>query len=125
MDNQDWKGKQIDKDILFMNNKVYSPSTCVFVTQAVNLFVVDRKLHRGEWPIGVHFDKYSSKFKAECNNPFTKKSENLGRFTDPDSAHQAWLKRKLELAKMLAQLQEDQRVANALIARYENYEECL
>ena len=28
---QDWEGMEIDKDILFPNNKIYSPETCVFI----------------------------------------------------------------------------------------------
>lgn len=33
---QDWKGKQLDKDIVKLGNKEYSPSTCVFVSNSVN-----------------------------------------------------------------------------------------
>ena len=50
----------------------------------------------------------------------TKKQENLGYFTCELEAHQAWLKRKLELAALAAE-QTDERVAKALIERYTNY----
>ena len=33
---QDWQGKQIDKDIKFKGNKIYSPETCMFVTNKEN-----------------------------------------------------------------------------------------
>jgi len=56
-----------------------------------------------------------------CSNPFTRKGENLGYFTCEEEAHQAWLKRKLELAHLLAAEQTDTRVAKALIERYTNY----
>lgn len=36
MMNQDWKNKQLDKDIIIVNNKIYSPSTCAFVEPWVN-----------------------------------------------------------------------------------------
>lgn len=121
MSTQPWEGKQLDKDILFPGNKIYSPDKCVFVPQAVNLFVVERGFHRGEWPIGVHFDKYTQRFKAECRNPFTDRTENLGRYDTPEEAHQAWLTRKLELAKLIANTLDDKRVADALVSRYENY----
>ena len=49
---QDWEGKELDKDILFQGNKVYSPDTCVFVDKAVNLFLTDCAASRGEWPLG-------------------------------------------------------------------------
>lgn len=118
---QDWEGKQLDKDLLIEGNKVYSPETCVFVTQTVNLFTTDRVNDRGEWLIGVHWDKKSSMFMSQCSNPFSKKREHLGLFTCEQEAHEAWLKRKLELAKELAAIQTDPRVAKALIDRYSNY----
>ena len=55
-----------------------------------------------------------------CRNTFTKKQEYLGLFTCEVEAHQAWLKRKLELAHLLAAEQTDGRVAKALIERYTN-----
>ena len=48
---------------------------------------------RGEWLIGVHWDKRSEKFQAQCGNPFTKKLEYLGYFTCEVEAHQAWKKK--------------------------------
>lgn len=120
MESQDFEGKHLDKDLLFVGNKVYSAETCVFVPKEVNLFTIDRGADRGEWPIGVYRHK-SGKFQAECNNPFTKKGEYLGLFTCELEAHQEWLKRKLELAHLLAAEQTDERVAKALIERYTNY----
>jgi len=121
MECQDFEGKQLDKDILFEGNKVYSAETCVFVTRAVNMFTIDRGNDRGEWMIGVYWDKEESKFKSQCRNPLINKTEHLGRFTSELEAHQAWLERKLELAHELAAEQTDERVAKALIERYTNY----
>jgi len=121
MERQDFEGMQLDKDILFNGNKVYSAETCVFVTKAVNLFTIDRGASRGECLIGVNWDKTAGKFKSRCSNPFTNKSEHLGYFTREEEAHQAWLKRKLDLAHLLASEQTDERVAKALIERYTNY----
>ena len=118
---QDWQDNQLDKDILFEGNKVYSPETCVFVSGMVNKFTTDSGAARGEWLIGVCWDKEKNKFQAYCNNPFTKKKEYLGYFACEQEAHNAWLKRKLELAKELAVIQTDPRVAEALINRYSNY----
>lgn len=118
---QDWEGKQLDKDLLFEGNKVYGPESCVFVTRMVNMFTIDSGADRGDWLIGVCWDKGANKFKTQCSNPFTKKREYLGLFTCEQEAHEAWLTRKLELAYELAAIQEDPRVAEALINRYSNY----
>ena len=121
MEAQDFEGMQLDKDILFEGNKVYSEETCAFVTRAVNMFTVDKGNGRGEWLIGVHWHKPAGKFQSKCRNPFTKKVEHLGYFTSELEAHQAWLKRKLELAHLIAAEQTDERVGKALIERYTNY----
>jgi len=36
METQDWKGKQIDKDILEPGNRMYAPDFCIFVTHEIN-----------------------------------------------------------------------------------------
>ena len=115
---QDWKGKQLDKDILFEKNKIYSPNTCVFVDEVVNTFINDNAAARGQWPIGVCWHKQEQKFQGQCRNPFTKKYEHLGYFHCPDQAHLAWKARKHELACQLANIQTDERVAEALRIRY-------
>ena len=121
MEKQDWEGLQLDKDLLFEGNKVYSKETCVFVTRSVNLFTTDSGASRGEWMIGVIWRKDKDKFEAQVNNPFTKKQEKLGLFVNELETHQVWLKRKLELAHLIAEEQTDSRVAKALIERYTNY----
>lgn len=118
---QDYRGKELDKDLLFKGNKVYSPETCVFVSRMVNLFMGDHGAKRGKYLIGVSWNKAKGKFVAQCCNPFLNKQENLGYFDTEKEAHEAWLKRKLELAHLLAAEQTDERVAKALIERYTNY----
>lgn len=121
MERQDFEGMQLDKDLLFENNKLYSDETCVFVTRGVNSFTIDCRASRGEWLLGVDWHKVSNMFRSRCSNPFTKRIECLGLFTCEQEAHQAWLKRKLELATLLAEEQTDERVGKALIERYTNY----
>lgn len=123
MEAQDFEGMQLDKDLLFKGNKVYSAEKCVFVTGMVNSFTTDSKAARGEWLIGLHWNKEAAKFQAQCSNPFTNKQEHLGLFTCEQEAHQAWRKRKMELAHELAAIQTDPRVAKALINRYSKPQE--
>lgn len=117
MESQDWKGKELDKDILVVGNRIYSPETCAFVDQNTNSFVSKGRTRGSAYKIGAHLHQ-GGKFEARCKNPFTKKQECLGKFLLEDDAHRAWKKRKHELACQLADLQTDQRVANALRARY-------
>jgi len=130
MEQQNWEGNQLDKDLLFPNNKFYSPDTCVFVSKRVNTFLTERGTSRGQYPIGVHCMKKKKNRVNEYNKPYIAKvndgtgtQKHLGCFATPEEAHQAWLTAKLEQAKILAAEQTDPRVAKALIERYENYKE--
>lgn len=123
MESQDCEGMQLDKDLLVEGNKIYSADNCVFVTPMVNSFTTDSSAARGEWLIGMGWHKATEKFEARCRNPFTGKQEHLGLFTCEQEAHNAWLKRKLELAHELAAIQTDPRVARALILKYTNYKQ--
>jgi hypothetical protein len=118
METQPWAGNQLDKDILVPGNKVYSPETCVFVSSALNSFLLDHGRARGKWPLGVGPHKMTGKFRARCSNPFTGKEESLGMFSDPADAHEAWRARKHEHALRYADMQSDPRVADALRSRF-------
>lgn len=124
MEEQKFEGMHLDKDILFEGNKRYSAETCVFVAPVVNTFINDQKPSRGDWMIGVYWSKREGKFVASCRNPFTKKQEYLDLFATEQEAHEAWRKRKLELAHELAAIQTDPRISKALINRYSNWKAC-
>lgn len=115
---KDWVGKELDKDILHPGNKVYGPDICVFVTHKLNSFTLSSDAKRGEWPLGVSFNKKQGKFESQCKNPFTGKREYLGSYKCPQEAHEAWRKRKHEHACRYADMQTDQRIAEALRKRY-------
>lgn len=121
MEKQDWQNKQLDKDLLFPGNKVYSPETCVFVDQRVNNFLIETGAARGEYMIGVCWHKQKNRFIAQCND-YKGKKIYLGCFDSELEAHQTWLAFKLKIAYELASEQTNQRIAKALVKRYENYE---
>jgi hypothetical protein len=118
MEQQDWHDKSLDKDIIAPGSKLYSPETCAFVLPATNSFVTASDASRGEYPIGVSLHKHAGKYRASCKNPFTGKREHLGLFSTPEEAHEAWRKRKHELAQLVAARESDSRVVEALRKRY-------
>ena len=118
MEQQDWSGKCLDKDIIVPKSKLYSPETCAFVLNETNTFVTASDASRGGCPIGVSLDKPTGKYRAKCRNPFTGKQESLGYYSTPEEAHEAWRKHKHELAKFVADTESDMRVVEALKKRY-------
>lgn len=52
----------LDKDILVKGNKVYSPETCVFVSQDINKLFIKSNKSRGILPIGVIYDNKKSEY---------------------------------------------------------------
>lgn len=60
----------IDKDILIKGNKIYSPETCCFVPESINVFFTKSNLSRGKYPIGVSEDKNRNCFVAACTNKY-------------------------------------------------------
>ena len=118
VEQQDWHGKCLDKDIVVPKSKLYSPETCAFVLNATNLFVTASDAIRGEYPIGVCLYKRTGKYIARCKNLFTGKKEHLGYFSTPEEAHESWRKRKHELAQLVAATESDLRIVEALKKRY-------
>lgn len=118
MEKQDWRGKELDKDILLPGNKIYFPDGCVFVRAGINCFVIDSMATRGAYKIGVSWNKINKNFRAYCQNPFTRKMECLGSHNTELAAHMAWKRRKHELACQLADLEDNNRLSSALRLRY-------
>lgn len=117
MVNQQWEGNQIDKDLLFNGNKIYSPEKCVFVSQKTNSLLTDCGTGRGDWPIGVSWHIRDKLFISRCSNG--KKDIYLGCFNNKLDAHLAWQKYKKDLIYSAAIEQDDERVKNALLSRCE------
>lgn len=123
MNDKDYLGMDLDKDLLIAGNRVYGPSACVFISHDLNSFLVDRASKRGIYPLGVTMHAQTGKYRAKCRNPFTNKTEHLGLFFSPEKAHEAWGARKHHLACIYADQQVDHRVASALRLRFAKYKE--
>lgn len=120
---QDWEGKTLDKDLLSIGNRTYSPEFCIFIEADLNVFLVDRAAARGDYPVGVYWNIRDKKYQAKCGNPFTGVRDYLGYYDCPQVAHEAWRRRKHELACRYADQQNDARIAEALRIRYSIYRE--
>lgn len=119
--NKDWQNCHLDKDLLVIGNKHYGPETCVFITPAVNGFIIDCKATRGDYLLGTTYRPERGIYQAKCSNAFNLNREHnryLGAFPTELEAHKAWQAKKHEYACQLADLQDDPRVADALRQRY-------
>ena len=85
-DNEGW---HLDKDLLIKSNKIYNESTCVFIPQEINSLLIKSNTSRGEYLIGVCWDKAKNAFKAQVNKN-KGKSEHLGLFTTEIEAFNAY-----------------------------------
>lgn len=68
MKKQDYKGKELDKDILIQGNKVYSPDTCIFVHKSINLLISFKGKSKKSLKTGVSLHKTNGKFYAQCRD---------------------------------------------------------
>lgn len=103
MENQDWQGKQLDKDILIQGNKIYSPGTCLFVESNINSLFINCKESSGLYPLGVSLCKRSNKFIANITR-FGKK-HYIGLFDTADEASYEYLKEKRKHINKIAEQQ--------------------
>ena len=91
----------IDKDILVKGNKIYSPSTCIFVPKSINSLFVSGKTTRGDLPIGVSIEKSTNKFKVLCGNGHNEQIY-LGCYNTPQEAFQVYKQYKEKVIKQVA-----------------------
>lgn len=91
----------LDKDILVKGNKIYSPKTCVFVPDNINLLLVKGDIVRGKYPIGVSYHDASNKFIVQCHNSGGKRFY-LGSFNDEIKAFNAYKTTKENVIKEIA-----------------------
>lgn len=114
----------LDKDILFKGNKTYSPETCVFVPNDINMLFVKCDAIRGDFPIGVSWDKKNKKYICHCSifNIGTSeyKTKHLGLYNTPEEAFIAYKKAKEDNIKQVADYYKDQIPSKLYNAMY-NY----
>ena len=115
--NDSW---QLDKDLLIKGNKIYSENTCIFLPQEINKVLTKSTVSRGEYLIGVCWDKAKNAFKAQVSKN-KGKSEYLGLFNTELEAFNAYKQAKESFIKEQAnkwKSQIDERAYEALM-KYE------
>ena len=111
---------QLDKDILYKGNKLYSLENCVLVPNWINMLFVKRDASRGQYPIGVGYHKQGKKYQAKCR--INGKQIRLGLYNTIEEAFSAYKTAKENEIKRIANecvskgfMTKDSRLYNAMI----------
>ncbi|MBR4085722.1 MAG: hypothetical protein IKK33_15715 [Lachnospiraceae bacterium] len=92
---------EIDKDILIKGNKIYSPETVCLVPKLINSLFTNGKKSRGDYPLGVYFDKDKNKYRA-CMS-FMGDRIKLGTFDTVEEAFARYKVYKEDFIKDIAE----------------------
>lgn len=107
-------GYQLDKDILNPGNKVYSPETCCFIPQQINLLLVDRAAARGKYPQGVYIHERDGNYCAQMS--VDGKRKHLGCSESPRGAYVIYRKAKESYVRAKAKEFKDRIAEDVFIA---------
>lgn len=118
MEKQDWEGKQLDKDLLIIGNKTYSPKSCIFVSNAINSILTGSGSHKGKYPKGVCYHNQLNKYMARVNIDGTNK--HIGCYATINEAETEYIKAKAANIIRIALKQDNPVLAEALIAQASN-----
>lgn len=91
----------LDKDILYKGNKVYSPETCCLVPHEINAIFTNGKRRKENYPTGIHYNKEKNEFWAEYN--ISGKKTKLGYFPTIEEAFQTYKKFKENVIRETAE----------------------
>ncbi len=94
-------GYHLDKDLLVLNNKIYSPTTCRFVPPAINSLLLDSAAIRGESPQGVYKTEGSGRYCSHLK--MYGKLVNLGTFSSVEEAFAVYKYHKENYVKEVAE----------------------
>lgn len=116
---QKWVDKILTNHLINPHARLYSPETSLWVEPKVLGFLIHHK-PKGLYPLGVTLrrNRNPKSFLARCGNPFTNETEYLGIFPTPELAHEAWRKRRHELAIQLAETQTNPQIIRMLQSKY-------
>lgn len=96
----------LDKDLLVPNNKVYSPDTCCFLPNQINVAMKGRQRDKQtELPSGVYWHNASNGYAVSINKD--SKQYHLGCFKDVESARKVFRTAKKEYLEELSHRYKD------------------
>lgn len=93
-------GFDLDKDLTIVGNKVYSRKSCSILPKDINTLLMDCGSRRGSLPQGVSFSKEKGLYLAQVK--IDGATKYLGRFADPASAREAYVKSKTHNIRRVA-----------------------
>lgn len=99
MENQDWEGKELDKDILFPGNATYSPDACVFVSKLLNRVLINPDSSSDTLP-GVSYHLRDGIYYSKIRK--YGKIVSLGSFKTEKEAHDKYVSEKINYLKEIA-----------------------
>lgn len=105
---QNWKGLELDKDVIRPGNKQYGPETCCFVSQELNKLLPDIDQSKG-----FYYSKEKKKYMSRCW--VNGKRKFIGYFTTVQEARIAYIQFKSEQLKKYIQSENDERIQNGLM----------
>lgn len=119
----DQKGYVLDKDIMgtLLGTKSYCKSACIFVPQAINIFVAVRN-KAVKYYTGVSYQEACGKYIISCSQ-LNGKNKTLARVNCPVKGYEICKAEKVRLAKVLADEykgQVDDRVIE-ILSNFEKY----
>ena len=95
-ESQNWKGMDLDKDILKIGNNIYCPEYCCFVPRELNILLTVKR-SSGHLPIGVTLLKKNLRKPYSAQDACSGgKRKYLGYFETPYQAHRAWQENKIK-----------------------------
>lgn len=112
------EGFELDKDILFQGNKIYSPANCCFIPNYLNAILNDHGNARGELPLGI--TKNNNSYRSQCGDGYGKQLNKSFRTLEKASSWYSVTKTRViaeQVQRALSEGSIDQRIANALLQR--------
>jgi hypothetical protein len=104
METQDWRDKQLDKDLKVHGNKIYGPKTCVFIPKEINTLISEGRHSSYQLKKGLTIDH--GKIRARIRK--YGKLYQIGNFDNEKDAHDAWVIERKKYIMEVAEKSESQ-----------------